>query len=450
MTFGRAPTWIAATVALGAIACMEPTSSVGALDGRDEVAGSEGPSEASDTLPPRPEDDSEDGGDSSSGDDEEAGALPKFDVGGFPDVGDGCHGEVLELSVLWVTSLDLDTVSKIDTITLQELGRYRTHPLEGAGGDPSRTSVNHNGDVVVAHMRGGGVTKVYANLEDCVDIDGSLSIETSQGPSDVREWGTDECVAWNQPLGDAYIDNRAVAWTEGEFNHDCEWHDADVWTSASAMKPGTIDVFLLDGDTGAIQESVNLDIPLDGLDRGVYGAAVDGDDDVWLSQNGFGGLLVEVSRSDLSYRAFEIPPTLTGFGMTVTDNYVWVCGPHGLGRFDMETETWDTNASSQLRGCMADTRAGLLWAARPSGLSSFDLNTMATVDTITLPPGDGLGMWGVGVDFEGYVWAVPNGGPPIYKVEPDSHQFTAVAGPPQMYTYSDMTGFMLSRARPQG
>src|SRR5690606_36637833 len=97
---------------------------------------------------------------------------PKFDLGVQPDAGDGCGGGGggnVEFSYIWVANSAQGTISKINTVTMVEEGRYVVRP--DSAGNPSRTSVNLAGDVAVAN-RYGGVTKVLARTEDCVESNG--------------------------------------------------------------------------------------------------------------------------------------------------------------------------------------------------------------------------------------------------------------------------------------
>src|SRR5690606_11230691 len=245
------------------------------------------------------------------------------------------------LSVIWIANSGQGTVSKIDTKTGVELGRYMTRP--DGGGSPSRTSVNRHGDVAVAN-RTGGVTKVIARAELCPDKNGDGMITTSTGGDNILPWGEDECIAWHTPI--AHNDNRPIAWTPGVLNEQtCEVEDLNVWTGWSDTAPGTAVVALLGGADGSIiQEG-----PIPGLPEpwsgwhGVYGAAVDADSNVWLSQlqggNPSPSWLVRVNRDDFTYDHWEVPEE-GGYGMTVTsEGYVWVCG-RTTRRFDPVTETW--------------------------------------------------------------------------------------------------------------
>lgn len=356
----------------------------------------------------------------------------------------GGNGEIERF--IWIANSGEGTVSKIDTQTGIELGRYIVRP--DSAGSPSRTSVNNRGDVVVAN-RLGGVTKIIADSDNCIDSNGVPGIQTSTGPADILAWGQDECVAWHTPI--PHGDNRPVAWTSGYPDPDtCDWFDRDVWTAWSDTALGTATVALLDGDTGEILQQV----PLPQLPEswpgwfGFYGGAVDSDDNFWASQLQ-GGLLVKVNRSDFSVVTYPVPVE-GGYGMTVTpDGYVWLCGRY-THRLDPETGAW-TSAnhfaepdSIHTGGCMGDGE-GLLWRGAYGQIMAVDTETLAVVKQIPVSQVGEDYIWGVAIDFDGFVWAIPRNGANAYKVSPETDSIVlTVPGLVSAYTYSDMTGFALS------
>ena len=115
-------------------------------------------------------------------------------------------------SYIWIANSGENTVSKIDTRDVIEVGRYRTRP-DGSG-NPSRTSVSIDGRAVAIANRLGGLTKIYSRLEDCVDLNNNGMIDTSTGKDDVLPFAEDECIAWHNPFSD-YTVQRPVAWTSG-------------------------------------------------------------------------------------------------------------------------------------------------------------------------------------------------------------------------------------------
>ncbi|MEX1363720.1 MAG: hypothetical protein AB1Z98_11370, partial [Nannocystaceae bacterium] len=114
--------------------------------------------------------------------DSSGGGGPLLDVGSPGGGFDGCG---CELAYIWVANSAEGTVSKINTSTMVEEGRYLTRP--DGNGDPSRTSVNLAGDVAVAN-RFGGLVKFRADASTCVEHNGMPGIQTSSGPTDVLPW----------------------------------------------------------------------------------------------------------------------------------------------------------------------------------------------------------------------------------------------------------------------
>ena len=399
--------------------------------------------------------DSSDGG-SSSGEDATTEPPPKYDVAAIPDApppfsncndrrGGGGGGRDPLYSYIWISNSTEGTVSKIDTITMVELGRYRTHPNFG---DPSRTSVSLNGNVAVAN-RNGGVAKFWANPADCEDRNGDGQIQTSTGPQDVLPWDDEECRAWFTPFD--YSSQRPVAWTSGQWDPDaCAWVDEKVWTSGASdggfgfpgkePEPGDgftgVRVILIDGDSGTVDYAVKIPEVVPGF-YGIYGGAVDANNDFWGSQLSIGDL-VHVDLDTMEYDLW--PMAANGYGMTVgASGYVWTCSGE-VGRFDPETEQWDTAYVGGGGGCMEDAN-GILWMAS-SPLVGVDVETLQVVYQHNLPEY----VHGVSIDFQGYVWGVSMMGSNAYRVDPMTGDFDTVSGLVGPYTYSDMTGFALAGA----
>jgi len=370
------------------------------------------------------------GGGTDDGDDGDDGPPPiKLDQGVIPDAPFFCtegEGEV-ESSFIWVANSTQSTISKINTQTLVEEGRYYTKP--NLSGNPSRTSVSLTGNVAVAN-RNGGLTKFYALHDDCIDGNGNGTINTSSGAGDIKSWGDEECMAWHTPM--VYSSQRPVAWTQGEFDEvACATVNEKVWTAGANGE--SIEVLLIDGDTGVIEET----IPIPGVSAGfygIYGAAVDSEGNFWGSQLG-GGTLVNVDLQTLDIQTWPTPAG--GYGMTVDhEGYVWTCSSQA-GRFDPVTETWQSANVGGQGGCMADG-GDILWMAS-SPLIGINRHTLAVEYSIPLPNY----VHGVSVDYEGYVWGVSMN-TEAYRVDPDTGTFDTVTGLVNPYTYSDMTGFALN------
>jgi len=138
----------------------------------------------------------------------------KFDMlDGADSMGDSGSGTCdcgnSGFSYIWIANSVESTVSKINTRTLTEEGRYITRPDKA--GDPSRTSVTIDGKAVAVANRNTGIVKIWARPELC------KGGNTSTGRLDVKAWGTDDCVAWYTPFSDKTV-QRPVQWTSGTLN----------------------------------------------------------------------------------------------------------------------------------------------------------------------------------------------------------------------------------------
>jgi hypothetical protein len=386
--------------------------------------------------------------------DEAADTEPvKFDIGILPDspqdaCGEGKGGGI-DFSYIWVADSSQNAVSKINTQTLIEEGRYLVHP--GAG-NPSRTSVSLSGDVAIAN-RAGGITKVYAKEEDCVDSNGVPGIQTSSGAADVLSWGQDDCVAWHTPM--AYSTQRPVAWSPGDFNDGtCSWENEKVWTcGAQAGQSGTVVTSVLNGDTGDVEQEIPMpEIQIGSF--GPYGAAFDPNGDFWFVDSGNDGPVQELVRVDHVTYTYDIwmTPAISPYGFTVdTLGRPWIAGyAGGVSRFDPDTEMFDTNEAITGLGIQEDAN-GIMWMAHYpwdwEGLYAIDRDSMAVVNMIALPSSLGKG---VSIDFYGYVWLVDQG-TSAFRVDPDSGAFDQYMGLTGPYTYSDMTGWGLKNVtNPEG
>jgi hypothetical protein len=402
-----------------------------------------------------------DGDPSGDGDGDPSGdgdGDPSGDGDGDPDCWGGGEGQQeYDFSILWVANSPEGTVSKIDTFDGVELARYYTDD-PALSPDPSRTSVNLRGDVAVANRRSGSVIMIATRVEDCVDLNNNGTIETSQGPSDILAWGTDECVLWKVDLPGAFgqanwsSGPRAVAWT-GEFDQDCNptprlwvgWRDA-------ASDTGRVRRLTVDGEVDGDAEFPNWD---DLNNFGVYGGGVDQDGDFW----GIGkhnSALVHVTADNLEAQRFDNPSNTVLYGMAVDEHGApWIAGAWDddvIWRFDRDTETWENHGQTghtHLRGMTVDSFGRAWFAANiPCGLTHFDTVNDTMVESHIALPGCNEPV-GVTVDALDYVWVIDRGANLAYRVDPDTYETTTVGGLVGPYTYSDMTGFGLNLVVPQ-
>ena len=374
---------------------------------------------------------------------------PKWDLGTLPDsnivCGGGGGGGQLDpdFSYIWIANSSQGTMTKLNTETMVEEGRYYMRP--DGGGSPSRTTVALSGNVAIsARSSGGGVSKFWANHDDCEESNGMPGLQTSTGANDILAWDVEECRQWHQPfVGKNYWSNRPMAWAPGEFNEGtCQWENEMLWTSGSN---GGTEVLLLDGETGDITETVNLPSVGGGY---LYGGAVDGDGNFWGLQNS--QRILRVDRNDFTVQEWTLPGG-PGYGIAVdAENRVWTCGGGHASRFDPETEQWQSTpaASSGIGGCMTDGQ-GTLYHSR------YNTGVIIAIDTETVTPYAEYNIpsyvHGISIDFTGKVWGVTFASSNAYRLDVETQQVETYSGLTGAYTYSDMTGFGLSAvAQPSG
>ncbi len=393
---------------------------------------------------------------SATADDDDDGPDDGSDDGinldvGSPEGGFGSCGCTLDY--LWVSDYKLGTVSKINTITLVEEARYLTR--EDGNGNPSRTSVNLAGDVAVAN-RHGGLVKFWGEVADCQESNGIPGIQTSTGPEDVLPWDEEECRAWYTDFG--VTNQRPVAWTRGSNGEEpCDAVGAKVWTVTSENPgigpgtggPGGVIAYLVNGDTGVVEEQ-QLVAGFDGSLYGAYGGAVDGGNNLWFSPLGtfVPGKLVRIDRDSLAPQLWDIPQGVSSYGITVDHTgRVWLASTFGNGaaRFDPVTETWDLVPDFWGGSGLAEGPDDLMYISAGNTVRAVHVDTLAVAGNWNEQMD---GVKGVSFDGEGYLWAVTYHDEKVatsmaaaYKI--DVATMTTVGVYPGIgdpYTYSDMTG----------
>ena len=380
------------------------------------------------------------------GGDDTGELLDVGQTGGGNNSGGDCDSEGMgngdfEFSYIWIANSTEGTVSKVNTFTAVEEGRYRTGP--DALSDPSRTSVNQHGDVAVAN-RGGGIVKIAARTDDCIDSNGNGEIDTSDGPDAILNWGEDECVLWYQDLpASGQLGPRPIAWEPVESN--CAGPTPRVWVGWWRGPDDDVGVFRrLDGDTGETLDEI--EVPLWNLGdkpTGPYGGAVNAAGDFWVT--GYYGPAIKIDAETLDVEYVD-PPADSGFyGMSLDpDEGIWVGGCDGAIYYKAPGDGFFENISTiegRARGVQVD-REGRAWFAgnSPCRLLMADTATRTLAEDNIELPGCQEPV-GVSIDVEGFVWVVDKDAQQAYKVDPDSYAIEAtVTGLVDPYTYSDMTG----------
>lgn len=189
---------------------------------------------------------------------------------------------------LWIPSSVTGTVSKIDTLTGDELARYRTGPAEITL-DPSPAAVDLEGNCWVGNRSAGSLAKIglFEN-GNCIDRNGNGTIETSSdtdGDGDISDsemlgWGEDECVLMEVILvaesegvhapGDEHDDYSNINITSLAVGSETH-----LWAGIGTGKKLT----LIDGESGENLKSITLE----SSDTRPFDAVVDSQGLLWCS-----------------------------------------------------------------------------------------------------------------------------------------------------------------------
>jgi hypothetical protein len=346
----------------------------------------------------------------------------------------------LSLKFIWVSNSPDNTVSKIDCKTAKEVGRYKLVFNGVSCGDPSRTSVDLEGNVWVGCRAPGKVTKIMAEKKNCVDKNGNGTIETSQdannnGQIEANEMvNEDECIVLQTPVLGSYTRGVGVD------------KDNNVWIGFYDQK------YLkhLKSSDGSVMETVNIPCP-------PYGLVIDQQGVVWVQGAGCGLVsynpatkaVNKYNPSSFSYGAYGI--NVDGKGR------IWMggsSGGSGATSYDPKTGQWVLCQGVPSSAGIATSNDGFVYPAHDCGNGG----SVGKVDGEKCwqtkgAPGSYLGFaktggcpHGVAVDFDGYVWGVNWTGSSVGKIDPNNLGAAPVIRPvgSSPYTYSDMTGYTLN------
>ncbi len=359
--------------------------------------------------------------------------------------------EAVTLPFIWVPNSNEGTVSKVDTRTGRELGRYRTGP-PGLTLSPSRTTVDLQGNCWVANRQSATVVKIglYENGQYS-DRNGNGIIETSQDKNgdgiisadEMLDWGKDECVLLELVL----IPGQEGTFIPGAFTNayaNDYWNpgprgvavdaQGNVWLGCYGSKK----FYYADGLTGRILKTNDVS----SVNHTSYGALIDGNGILWSSGNDKNHVL-RLDPKDDSFRTIDIGHTVYGLALD-RSNHLFATGWQSskLSRVNTLTglKEWTKDALNEMRGATV-TDDGDVWVANstPGYVSrwSNDGTLKATIPVGNQPTG-------VAVDADGKVWAVNFGDENIERINPANNTVDLskriVGG--NHYGYSDMTGII--------
>jgi YVTN family beta-propeller protein len=343
----------------------------------------------------------------------------------------------VDMSVIWIANSAENTVSKLDTTTGNELGRY--HVCK----NPSRTAVGNYGDGWVACRDDNGAVARIINFEGaCNDKNGNGVIDTSRDNNgnhtieadEMLPKGEDECLVWSSPVGSEHGDTKARALGVAI--------DGDGWVGLWYTQK-LVRVDPSDGSTKQV-----IDIP-----ASPYGLVIDMQGIIWVSGRE-GQMLVRADPGTgevqgLTPAGYPNSDQFDPYGIALDEfGRVWIANYHSddpdmqlVWMYDPSNNIWQSlKVHSRPRGIVAGGNGRVFVANDESGevavIDSINLNVIGYV-----PLGEGRFPIGMSVDKEGYIWAVDQNANSVHKLRRDTLEIVGeypVGNNP--YCYSDMTG----------
>jgi streptogramin lyase len=369
--------------------------------------------------------------------------------------------ELVTLPFIWVPG-DEGVVSKVDTETGDELGRYRVALY---GGSPSRTSVDLEGNVWVGLRTAGTVVKIgLYEAGQYIDRNEDGVIQTSRdldGDGDITgdeilAWGQDECVLFEVVLVPGHEGTYVPGTYEGPYDTDY-WGtsprglavDAEnnLWVGTGSPQK----LYHIDGATGEILNVVDVSP----WDHYTYGATIDSNGVLWLLHRWHYPTepppteLLRVDPSDLeSIRAVHLPYEQYGLATDYL-GHLFLTGweSNKLFKIDIESDEmiWVKNTPEGCaRGVVVTPQDNHVWVAdtcRDSVLRyDNDGNFTAEIGGLDGPSG-------IDVDAAGKVWATDRNDEYIHRIDPETNSIDLskrLSGTGGHYSYSDMTGVVVA------
>ncbi len=433
----------------------------------------------------------------------------EFIDGDDPDNASGKDGVTLSEastfpSYLWAANSGGSgyTVSKVDTTTGEEVGRY------WVGANPSRTAVDLDGNMWVVGRNDGRVTKVLWNHTDCdpnlptsePDADGNVDTV-----NDAADPLADGCVVYSDTPGasDGYTSGRGVAvdasgqvWigysdsggavqriNPSDFDDISQTYPTEnipVYEDANGdgmvtetpgvnADPGRVyglvadsqgylwmaDLWDSDGLPRFNTNTNEWDMNVRGFNCAIYGIAIDGDDRVWMGCGNPGWADTHSPTGD-GIAMFD-PNTERIHRFHVPDQFSGQLPPRGTSA-QVQTDCTSGCAGWETTAIAVEPETGDVWAtSRNNGYllrMEFDENdpsqstwrfipVMRDDNGDWLPEATGGGdMRGVGFDNDGYAWHLGMATTWIFRVHPGTEEVESThnIGTHGHYTYSDFTG----------
>lgn len=337
--------------------------------------------------------------------------------------------ENVTLPFIWIPNMK-GTVSKVNTETGKELGRYYVVPpgVVSENGSPSRTTVDLNGNCWVGCRTAGTAVKIgLFEAGQWIDRNGDGICQTSQdlnndgiiSGSEILPWGQDECVLYEVVLipgkigtyvpgtytgGYSAIYPRAVAIDKND----------NVWVGVYNTKK----YYYINGSNGQIVNTVDVS----SYGHTPYGAVIDKNGILWSSCLANHVLRIDSSTGSPSITKINLSHMSYGIGLDYL-GHLFVSGwtDNKISRINLGTGAveWTKNGgASGLRG-VACTSDNNVWVAGSysNSVTRYDNegNLLATIAVGSHPTG-------VAVDTAGKVWACDLWDDNVHRINPATNK----------------------------
>jgi RHS repeat-associated protein len=365
------------------------------------------------------------------------------------------NNEATPFNFIWVAVSSKGTIVKLDTDTGKVMGEYFSSP-NGQPRNPSRTTVDHNGNVWASNRDGNSVLRIgLAENGQCVDRNGNGVIDTSQAQNDIRAWtnaGGVDTDGGVETAADECIINYTRVRSSGTRHVSVNVLN-DVWVSGT----GGARFDLLDGVTGQIKRQEGP------VGYGGYGGLIDKKGVIWSARPllRWDTALPLKGANAGTWKGYShdsyglcIDSKDNVWNTALDGNLIYKFAPDGtlLGTFN--------HGSHWAQGCVVD-RNDHVWVAHSLHTSTVGRlkNDGTWIGNVPV----GSGPTGVAVDVKGKIWATNHNSRNVSRIDPElgpmgadgetrvgQVDLTTVDLKGNLYNYSDMTGSTLSGAPASG
>ncbi|MCI0496060.1 gliding motility-associated C-terminal domain-containing protein [candidate division KSB1 bacterium] len=347
---------------------------------------------------------------------------------------------------IWVPNSNEGTVSKVNTETGDESGRYHTGP--GANSNPSRIAIDLQGNCWVGNRDIGTVVKIGL-LENGQynDRNGNGIIETSQdlngdgsiNGDEILPWGADECVLYEVVLvpnvENTFVPGKNLNYSLNPLDTGPRSLAIDIQNNLWAGTYYSKFYYYINGTDGKILKKIDVSP----VNHTPYGAVIDANGILW-SSGCWNNHVLRLDPDADSFYTIPVGHVIYGIGVDQM-NHLFVSGweQRKFSRINTVTNQveWTKEGNFQSRGVTV-TDDGDVWIAN-SGENTItrwsnDGKSKIEIKVGTQPTG-------VSIDTNGKIWVVNLGDRNIHRIDPatntiDLNKYLGAIH----YGYSDMTG----------